>query len=131
MTIFAGQFATHLIPSGQYGVAFPGGLDFIVHSTQAQIDLFMSQPEQSTHALLLLDIVNMFNAISWDACHSILEQNPAFAPLLPFLISCTSTQMYAGYAAQMALSKHSINMKVLHKAAPLALSLPALFSCLF
>jgi hypothetical protein len=66
------------------GIAIPGGLDFICHTTQAQLQLFMPTPQQSQRALLMLDITNMFNAVSRDACRHILQTNPALQPLLPF-----------------------------------------------
>lgn len=67
---------------GQLGINVPGGLDFIVHSTQAQIHTYINQP-QPTRALLTLDITNMFNAISRQACRHTLTQNPSLQPLLP------------------------------------------------
>jgi hypothetical protein len=75
--------ASFLIPHGQLGINVPGGLDFIVHSTQAQLNTFMS-PNQPTQALLTLDIANMFNAISRQACRHALLQDNTLQPLLPF-----------------------------------------------
>jgi hypothetical protein len=41
------------------------------------------KPLAPTRALLMLDITNMFNAVSRDACRSVLERNDKFQPLLP------------------------------------------------
>ena len=40
-------------------------------------------PSAPTRALLLLDITNMFNAVSREACRSVLERNAKFRPSLP------------------------------------------------
>ena len=83
-TIYATNFATYLIPNGQFGIACPGGLNFIYHTMQAQMELLLTDPNHSSHALLLLNIVNMFNAISQEACHMTLTNHPIFSALLPF-----------------------------------------------
>ena len=67
-------------------------------------------------------------------CLTLFHGMPAIPPWAKSCFCPSATffdLLYARYTTQMALSKHSINMKVLHKAAPLALSLPASFSCLF
>jgi hypothetical protein len=84
MTQFSSSFAETLAPHGQLGISISGGLDFICHSTQAQLSTFMPNLQQSSRALLLLDIVNMFNAVSRQACRFQLMQFPALQPLLPF-----------------------------------------------
>jgi hypothetical protein len=85
MSQFNTAFAEILTPHGQLGIAISGGLDFICHSTQAQVSQFMPTPQQSSRALLSLDIINMFNAISRQACrHQLLAKYPALQPLLPF-----------------------------------------------
>ena len=83
-TIYATNFATYLIPNGQFGIACPGSLNFIYHTMQAQMELLLTDPDHSSHALLLLNIVNMFNAVSQDACHMTLASHPIFSALLPF-----------------------------------------------
>ena len=83
-TIYATDFATYLIPNGQFGIACPGSLNFIYHTMQAQMELLLADPDHNSHALLLLDIVNMFNAVSRDACRMTLASHPVFSALLPF-----------------------------------------------
>ena len=83
-TVFSSQFADCLTLTGQHGVAFEGGLNFVLHSTQAQLKFLMHSPKNTSLVLLLLNIVNVFDATSCDTCHSVTAQNPAFAPLLPF-----------------------------------------------
>jgi hypothetical protein len=84
MSQFNTAFAEILTPHGQLGIAISGGLDFICHSTQAQVSEFMSSPQQSSRTLLSLDITNMFNAISRQACRFQLTKYPSLQPLLPF-----------------------------------------------
>jgi hypothetical protein len=55
MTQFSPAFAALLLPHGQFGIAISGGLDFICHSTQAQITTFMPTPQHSSRALLALE----------------------------------------------------------------------------
>jgi hypothetical protein len=84
MTQFSSAIAEILLPHGQLGIAISGGLDFICHSTQAQITTFMPSPQHSSRALLALDITNMFNAISRQACRYQLSKFPTLQPLIPF-----------------------------------------------
>jgi hypothetical protein len=84
MTHYGPNIAETLLPHGQLGIAISGGLDFICHSTQAQLETFMQTPSTSSRALLSLDIENMFNAISRQACRSQLLDNSKLQPLLPF-----------------------------------------------
>jgi hypothetical protein len=86
MTQYGPTIAEVLLPHGQLGIAISGGLDFICHSTQAQLETFMPNPQSSTRALLALDIENMFNAISRSACRQQLHRNPKLQPLLSFVI---------------------------------------------
>jgi hypothetical protein len=83
ITLHGHTLASYLIPHGQLGIHVPGGLDFIVHSTQAQLNTYMTQ-EHPTRALLTLDIANMFNAISRQACRHTLLKEPTLQPLVPF-----------------------------------------------
>jgi hypothetical protein len=84
MTQLGTTIAETLLPHGQLGIAISGGLDFICHSTQAQLETFMLTPQTSSRALVCLDIENMFNAISRQACRQQLSLNPHLQPLLPF-----------------------------------------------
>lgn len=83
LTLHGHALATFLIPHGQLAINVPGGLDFIVHSTQAQIQHYITTPQHPTRALLTLDITNMFNAISRRACCHTISQNPTLHALLP------------------------------------------------
>jgi hypothetical protein len=82
LTLHGHALATFLIPHGQLAINVPGGLDFIIHSTQAQIQHYIDIPNP-TRALLTLDITNMFNAISRQACRHTISQNPTLHALLP------------------------------------------------
>jgi hypothetical protein len=74
-------------PDGQYGIAIKGGLEFIVHKAQAQCHLFIDKPnkqkEPASRVLLLLDITNMFNEISRDACRLLLLATPELKDMVP------------------------------------------------
>jgi hypothetical protein len=84
MTQYGSDIADILTPHGQLGIAISGGLDFICHSTQAQLSTFMPDPQHSSRALLTLDITNMFNAISRQACRYQLSKFSTIHSLLPF-----------------------------------------------
>jgi hypothetical protein len=84
MTQYGPDFADILTPHGQLGISISGGLDFICHATQAQLSTFMPDPQHSTRALLTLDITNMFNAISRQACRYQISKFSTIHPLLPF-----------------------------------------------
>jgi hypothetical protein len=75
-------------PDGQYGIAVKGGLEFIVHKAQAQYHLFIDTPNQHkqpvSRVLLLLDITNMFNEISRDACRLLLSSTPELQDMVPY-----------------------------------------------
>jgi hypothetical protein len=81
MTIYGNIIAEFLVPHGQLGIAVPGGLDFIVHSTQAQVQTYVATHQQ---ALLTLDIANMFNAISRQACRHTISHEQQLQPLLSY-----------------------------------------------
>jgi hypothetical protein len=73
---------------GQCGIAIKGGLEFIVHKAQAQCHLFIDKPNKqkepaSRVPLLLLDITNMFNEISRDACRLLLLATPELKDVVP------------------------------------------------
>jgi hypothetical protein len=81
MTIYGTTIADFLVPHGQLAIAVPGGLDFIVHSTQAQVQTYVTTHQR---ALVTLDIANMFNAISRQACRHTISQQPQLQPLLSY-----------------------------------------------
>jgi hypothetical protein len=81
MTAYGHTIADFLVPHGQMGIAIPGGLEFIIHSTQAQLQTYVTTHQP---ALVTLDIENMFNAISRQACLSTLNQETTLQPLIPY-----------------------------------------------
>ena len=87
-TTFATDFATFLLPQGQVGIAVHGGIEFLIHSAQAQLDHYIQQPIANANnphrALLLLDIVNMFNETSRDCAKDVLLSQPQFRSILPY-----------------------------------------------
>jgi hypothetical protein len=83
ITVLGFDAAEFLLPQGQFGIGIPSGLDFIIHSTMADLERHLN-PTAPTRALLMLDIVNMFNAVSREACRSVLETNDKFSALIPF-----------------------------------------------
>jgi hypothetical protein len=88
MNKFAPRFSALLVQEGQFGVAIPGGINFLLHTSQAQLFQYIDRPlEAGTcphRALLLLDIVNMFNEVSRDSARKALEQTNHFHALLPY-----------------------------------------------
>jgi hypothetical protein len=85
---FSADFATFLLPQGQMGIAVHGGIDFLIHSAQTQLDHYIQQPlangQHPHRALLLLDIENMFNETSREAAKEVLLSKPQFRSLLPY-----------------------------------------------
>jgi hypothetical protein len=88
MTLYANRFSSFLLTEGQFGIAISGGIDFLLHSAQAQLHQYIDRPlasNQAPHrALLSLDITNMFNAVSRDAARAVLANNSQFHALLPY-----------------------------------------------
>jgi hypothetical protein len=84
MKVFHNQIVKFLLPNGQFGIAVLGGTDFVIHSTQSLIDCYLPHHTTSTRAILLLNLVNMFNEVSCDACHDILASNPSLSPIICF-----------------------------------------------
>jgi hypothetical protein len=86
--IFAADFAKLLLPQGQVGIAIHGGIEFLIHSAQTQLDHYIRQPMASKAlpqcALLLLDIVNMFNETSREHAKDVLLSKPQFHGLIPY-----------------------------------------------
>ena len=68
---------------GQFGIQTPVGIDLAVQTTISQVSQFIATPNIPTRALLLLDLTNMFSAVSRHACRIIIQQRPATLPLLP------------------------------------------------
>jgi hypothetical protein len=87
-TTYAEDFASFLLPHGQMGIAARGGIEFLIHTAQAQLDHCMQQPLLKGHhpqrALLLLDIINMFNKTSRACAKDVLLSQPQFCSLLPY-----------------------------------------------
>jgi hypothetical protein len=88
MHTFSPCFAVLLIQQGQFSIAIPGSINFLLHSAHAQLYQYIDCPVESNHsphrALPLLDIVNMFNEVSCDTARSILSTEPHFQSLLPY-----------------------------------------------
>ena len=82
MSIFHNQIVQYLLPDGQFGIAVPGGTDFVIHLTQSLSNQFLSNPSNSTRVILLLDLVNMFNKVSRLACHDVLSTTTSLAPII-------------------------------------------------
>jgi hypothetical protein len=81
------DIAQFCAPDGQHGIATKGGLEFIVHKAQAQCLLFVDKPNKQKEPVsrvpLLLDITNMFNEISRDACRLLLLATPELKDIVP------------------------------------------------
>jgi hypothetical protein len=62
------DFASNLLPGSQLGIGIHSGIKTIVHLSQIMLKSYISCPlaanTSPTHAMLLLDIIKMFNAIS-------------------------------------------------------------------
>jgi hypothetical protein len=63
ITVLGADAAEHPLKQGQLGIGIPSGLDFVIHSTMADVERHLN-PTAPTRAMLLLNIVNMFNAVS-------------------------------------------------------------------
>jgi hypothetical protein len=70
------------------GIAVHGGIEFLIHTAQAQLDHHMQQPLAKGHhpqrALLLPNIINMFNETSRACAQEVLLSQPQFRSLLPY-----------------------------------------------
>ena len=81
------DFAAHLLPGGQLGVGVHGGLDTIVQLSRAMLESYITRPLSAglppSHAMLLLDLTNMFNAVSRESARSALADHDTFRSLLP------------------------------------------------
>ena len=83
MEAFSHNFATLLLPVGQFGIAIKGGLDYMLHTARSNISRFIDLLVP-TRVLLLLDIRNMFNSVSRVAIRDVLQTYPDLQPILPF-----------------------------------------------
>jgi hypothetical protein len=81
MSIFCNKILQYLLPDGHFGIAVPGSTYFVIHLTQSPINTFISDQNNSSCVILLLDLVNMLSEVSCQACHNIL----LFTPSLPLL----------------------------------------------
>jgi hypothetical protein len=74
--------------SGQCMVLIMPCIELLIHSAQIQLNQYIQQPidnhQHPQRALLLLDIVNMFNETSRDCAKDVLLSHPEFHPLLPY-----------------------------------------------
>jgi hypothetical protein len=84
-TVLGADSAKHLLKQGQFGIGIPSGLDLIIHSTMADVERHLNP------TMLLLDIVNMFDAVSREACRSVLENHKKCNALIPFFDILYST----------------------------------------
>jgi hypothetical protein len=83
MSIFHNEIIQYLVPDGQFGIAVPGGTYFIIHSTQSLMNQLLSKPSHLTRIiLLLLDLINMFNEVLYEACHNVLTFTSSLSPII-------------------------------------------------
>jgi hypothetical protein len=82
------DFAAHLLPGGQVGISIHGSIITIVHLSCLMLKTFISCPLSAnlppTHAMLLLDIFNMFNVISSESSSKAMKPSPASSHYLTF-----------------------------------------------
>lgn len=118
-------FAQHFVPAGQYGVRLSGGIVFALHTTTLQIERYVEQPNPS-RALLMLDITNMFNAVSRDACRHELTKHPSLQPLLPLFDLLYARSNHCKYHDPLGQSAHFLQHEGFAQGCPLS---PA-FACI-
>ena len=78
------QLAAHFLPHGQFGIGIKGGIDLVIQATSTDVHRYITSPAQPTHALLSLDIKNMFNEVSRDATLTALQNTPSLHNLIPY-----------------------------------------------
>jgi hypothetical protein len=99
-TTLGSEFSKILITEGQFGVAVKGGIEYLIHTAQAQFDQYITQPSANgaspDRALIILDIVNMFNSVSRDAAREFLQEHQQFHCILPYfdLMYANSNRCY-------------------------------------
>jgi len=81
--------AQYLAPS-QFAIGLSAGLDFVTHMTQTQVERYISKPITSrnppSRALLVLDLVNMFNSVSMVRARELIyKEFPHLLPLFDML----------------------------------------------
>jgi hypothetical protein len=82
--LFAALFTQH----GQMAVAVSGGIDFLTHLAQADLDHHILAPisngSHPSRAALALDLRNFFNEVSRSAIRHALHKHQQFTALLPY-----------------------------------------------
>jgi hypothetical protein len=119
MTIFHNEIIQYLLPDNQFSIAVPGGTYFVIPSTQSPIDQFFSKPSNYTCVILLLDLINMFNQVSCEACHKFSHLPHPSPPSFDTFIFSILIATHVGYQLLPKNGFTSLKMKLLHKAIPL------------
>ena len=88
MQVSRDDIAAHLSPH-QFAIGLHSGLDFITHTMQTQAERYLTNPPSEANppsrAILLLDLVNMFNTISMVKARDLIYTH--FPHLLPLFDS--------------------------------------------
>jgi len=89
MAISRDAIAAHLAPH-QFAIGIHGGLDFVAHTMQTQVERYLTLPPTTsnppTRAILLLDLINMFNTISMVKARDLIYTHfPHLLPLFDIL----------------------------------------------
>ena len=111
---------------GQFGIQTSGGIDLAIQSTICQLQQYITSPQTPTRALLLLDLTNMFNAVSRQACRLILQQRPATIPLIPLFDLLHSQLSTSWYYDKSRLPQSFLQEEGFPQGCPLS----PLFACL-
>lgn len=85
------RFALRLLPHN-LALGIDGGMDFVVKTTQLQIEKYIQRPQESnppqlpSRLVIFLDLINMFNRVSREELmHIISEEFPELLPLARLL----------------------------------------------
>jgi len=98
MSISRDVIAVHLAPH-QFAIGLHAGLDFVAHTMQTQAERYLSLPP--SRAILLLDLVNMFNTISMVKARDLIyEHFPHLLPLFDVLYYQPSKCWYRNPAGE-------------------------------